>query len=132
MTTTRQSRYPVHLTVSLVHMDRRDKDNGVLQRESSSTSVSKKALPIAPENQSNVDAMNGETNVSQPLKDQKSSAVPSDMVNDVATQHDTPGNGPATEPQPSTSSTGLIQINTPTIITNPVEFGGIGIDLDVR
>jgi hypothetical protein len=67
--------------------------------------------------------------VALPLNDQKSSAVPSDVARDVASQQeDTPCNAPATEPQPSTGSIGLIQTNPPTIITNTVEFGGMQID----
>jgi hypothetical protein len=55
------------------------------------------------------------------------------VAKDVAfQQEDTPDNAPATEPQPSTGSIGLIQTNPPTIITNTAELGGMQIDLDVR
>jgi hypothetical protein len=109
------------------------KDSGALQNESSLTSVSKEALPIAANTQSNVDTVNGETDiVPQLLNDQKSSSILS-AVEDVATGQDyMPGNAPATELQPSTGSTVLIQPNAPTVITNTAEFNGMEIDLDVR
>jgi hypothetical protein len=110
-----------------------NKDYGALQKESPLISVSKEALPIAADNQSNVDAMNSKTDIAQPLSDQKSSAIPSALTNDVLSQQeDTPGNAPATELQPSTSSTVLIQTNTSTIITNTAEHNDIEIDLNVR
>jgi hypothetical protein len=93
------------------------------------TSISKEASPIAPDNQSNVDAVDDETAVALPLNDQKSSAVPSDVAKDVASQQgDTSGNAPATEP--STRSTGLFQTNAPH--TNTAEFSGMHTDLDVK
>jgi hypothetical protein len=109
------------------------KDYGALQNEFSLTSVSKEALPIAADTQSNVDTVNGETDiVLQLLNDQKTSSILS-AVEDVATvQEDIPGNAPVAELQPSTCSTILIQPNAPTVITNTVEFNGMEIDSDVR
>jgi hypothetical protein len=111
------------------------KDYGALQNESSLTSVSKEALSIAADTQSNVNTVKGETDiVPQLLNDQKSSSIiPSAMAEDFASrQAEIPGNAPATELQPYTGSTVLIQPNAPTVITNTAEFNGMEIDLDVR
>ena len=55
------------------------------------------------------------------------------VAEDVASrQEEIPRNAPATELQPSTGSTVLIQPIAPTVITNTAEFNGMEIDLDVR
>jgi hypothetical protein len=98
------------------------------------TSVSKEALSIALDTQSNMDTEKGETDIlPQKLNDQKSSSFPNAVAEDFASrQVEIPGNAPATELQPSTGSTVLIQQNAPTVIRNTAEFNGMEIDLDVR